>query len=87
VAKYAKLIEEAFPDDPRVIAVMGCEVNGPGEAKMADVALVGSVDGAVVYRGGKAVFRGTVEEAVRMVGAGAGTGAGTGAGAGTGVGE
>ncbi|MBP7161480.1 flavodoxin-dependent (E)-4-hydroxy-3-methylbut-2-enyl-diphosphate synthase, partial [Myxococcota bacterium] len=61
VAKYAKLIEEAFPDDPRVIAVMGCEVNGPGEAKMADVALVGSVDGAVVYRGGKAVFRGTVE--------------------------
>ncbi|HQI62823.1 MAG TPA: (E)-4-hydroxy-3-methylbut-2-enyl-diphosphate synthase, partial [Myxococcota bacterium] len=82
VAKYAKLIEEAFPDDPRVIAVMGCEVNGPGEAKMADVALVGSVDGAVVYRGSKAVFRGAVEEAVRMVGAGAGTGTGAGTGAG-----
>jgi (E)-4-hydroxy-3-methylbut-2-enyl-diphosphate synthase len=40
-----------------VIAVMGCEVNGPGEAKDADIGIAGSRGGAVLFRNGKVVRR------------------------------
>jgi len=39
------------------VAVMGCEVNGPGEAKDADIGLAGSRRGAVLFRKGKVVKR------------------------------
>ena len=39
------------------IAVMGCEVNGPGEARDADIGLAGSAGGAVLFRKGKVVRR------------------------------
>jgi (E)-4-hydroxy-3-methylbut-2-enyl-diphosphate synthase len=35
------------------VAVMGCEVNGPGEAKDADVGLAAGVGKAVIFRKGK----------------------------------
>ncbi len=35
------------------VAVMGCEVNGPGEARGADVGLAGTRGGAVLFRKGK----------------------------------
>jgi (E)-4-hydroxy-3-methylbut-2-enyl-diphosphate synthase len=35
--------------EPIVVAVMGCVVNGPGEAAEADVALCGGKDKAVIY--------------------------------------
>lgn len=36
-----------------VVAVMGCEVNGPGEARDADIAVVGTPAGAVLFSGGR----------------------------------
>jgi (E)-4-hydroxy-3-methylbut-2-enyl-diphosphate synthase len=39
------------------IAVMGCEVNGPGEAKDADIGLAGSRQGAVLFIRGKIARR------------------------------
>lgn len=39
------------------VAVMGCEVNGPGEAKGADIGVAGARDGAVLFRNGKVVRR------------------------------
>jgi len=39
------------------IAVMGCEVNGPGEAKDADIGLAGSRQGAVLFIQGKIARR------------------------------
>jgi (E)-4-hydroxy-3-methylbut-2-enyl-diphosphate synthase len=39
------------------VAVMGCEVNGPGEAKDADIGLAGSRGGAVLFRKGRVVKR------------------------------
>jgi (E)-4-hydroxy-3-methylbut-2-enyl-diphosphate synthase len=39
------------------VAVMGCEVNGPGEAKDADIGLAGSRGGAVLFRKGTVVKR------------------------------
>lgn len=37
------------------IAVMGCEVNGPGEARDADVGIAGTRSGAVLFEKGKVV--------------------------------
>ena len=35
------------------IAVMGCVVNGPGEAKEADIALIGGKEECLIYINGK----------------------------------
>jgi (E)-4-hydroxy-3-methylbut-2-enyl-diphosphate synthase len=37
------------------VAVMGCEVNGPGEAREADIGIAGSPKGAVLFRKGKVI--------------------------------
>jgi len=39
------------------VAIMGCEVNGPGEAKDADIGIAGSRGGAVLFKRGKVVRR------------------------------
>jgi (E)-4-hydroxy-3-methylbut-2-enyl-diphosphate synthase len=39
------------------VAVMGCEVNGPGEAKDADIGIAGTRGGAVLFKKGKVVRR------------------------------
>ncbi len=53
----AKVAEErlaALPH-PMKVAVMGCEVNGPGEAKDADVGIAGGVGKGAIFRKGKIV--------------------------------
>ncbi len=42
---------------PVTVAVMGCTVNGPGEAKEADLGLACGRDGGVIFKGGKALRR------------------------------
>ena len=37
------------------VAVMGCEVNGPGEAKDADVGIAAGVGRAIIFRKGKSL--------------------------------
>jgi len=37
------------------VAVMGCEVNGPGEAREADIGIAGSKKGAILFRKGEIV--------------------------------
>lgn len=39
--------------EPITIAVMGCVVNGPGEAKEADVGIAGGKECALLFRGGE----------------------------------
>jgi (E)-4-hydroxy-3-methylbut-2-enyl-diphosphate synthase len=39
------------------VAVMGCEVNGPGEAREADIGLAGTKRGAVLFEKGRVVKR------------------------------
>ena len=57
VQQVAKEIERRFKNYPLnlVIAVMGCEVNGPGEAKWADIGITGSKDRVIIFRKGKIV--------------------------------
>lgn len=46
------------------IAVMGCEVNGPGEAREADFGIAGTRRGAMVFRKGKAAGIFSEQEAI-----------------------
>ena len=48
-------VKNALADinDPITVAVMGCVVNGPGEAADADVALCGGKNTAAIYLRGK----------------------------------
>ncbi|MDO8672834.1 MAG: flavodoxin-dependent (E)-4-hydroxy-3-methylbut-2-enyl-diphosphate synthase [Dehalococcoidia bacterium] len=50
-----------YIDKPIKVAVMGCVVNGPGEAKDADVGVAGGSGRAVIFRKGEIVK--TVDEA------------------------
>jgi (E)-4-hydroxy-3-methylbut-2-enyl-diphosphate synthase len=44
------------PDSPGItVAIMGCPVNGPGEARHADLGITGSGDHAVLFRHGEVV--------------------------------
>jgi (E)-4-hydroxy-3-methylbut-2-enyl-diphosphate synthase len=49
--------ETAGVRESLVVAVMGCAVNGPGEAREADVGIAGGRDEAVLFRRGDVVAR------------------------------
>jgi len=48
------------------IAVMGCPVNGPGEARSADLGITGSRERAVIFKKGKIIRRVPAENAVEV---------------------
>ncbi|MCH8101623.1 MAG: flavodoxin-dependent (E)-4-hydroxy-3-methylbut-2-enyl-diphosphate synthase [Chloroflexi bacterium] len=54
VLKLAASVEQFVKDikTPLKIAVMGCEVNGPGEAKDADIGIAGGNGRAIIFRKG-----------------------------------
>lgn len=54
---FAKRVEEltANVKKPIKIAVMGCAVNGPGEAQDADLGVAGAKDGCVIFVKGKII--------------------------------
>lgn len=55
IVKYAQMVDEALKtiDKPVKVAVMGCEVNGPGEAKDADVGIAAGVGRGIIFRKGQ----------------------------------
>ena len=61
-------------DAPITVAVMGCEVNGPGEAREADVGVAAGKTSGILFRKGKVVRKvpedrivDAVEEEARVV--------------------
>jgi (E)-4-hydroxy-3-methylbut-2-enyl-diphosphate synthase len=58
----AQKVEEHFVKlgKPITVAVMGCVVNGPGEAKMADLGIAGGKGRGVIFRKGQVIR--TVDE-------------------------
>jgi (E)-4-hydroxy-3-methylbut-2-enyl-diphosphate synthase len=50
---------------PLKIAVMGCVVNGPGEAKDCDIGIAGAEDYCVIFKGGEILRRVTASDAER----------------------
>ena len=57
VIKLAKSVDELLKKikSPIKVAVMGCEVNGPGEAKDADVGIAAGAGRAIIFRKGQKV--------------------------------
>jgi len=53
----AKQVEEKFRDVPLTIAVMGCPVNGPGEAKHADIGIAGANNEGYIFKKGEVVAK------------------------------
>jgi (E)-4-hydroxy-3-methylbut-2-enyl-diphosphate synthase len=64
-------LEKLYREEPAIarphVAVMGCVVNGPGEARDADIALVGGNNFFYLYIRGERVLKVSEEEAVRAV--------------------
>ncbi|MDD3999917.1 MAG: flavodoxin-dependent (E)-4-hydroxy-3-methylbut-2-enyl-diphosphate synthase, partial [Bacilli bacterium] len=46
------------------VAIMGCAVNGPGEAKEADIGIAGGKDGALLFKKGKIIRRVSEEDII-----------------------
>ena len=69
VAQWAALIEEKVRNlkIPLRIAVMGCPVNGPGEAREADVGLAGGKGKAILFVKGKVIKKVGPDEAVEAL--------------------
>jgi (E)-4-hydroxy-3-methylbut-2-enyl-diphosphate synthase len=70
VPSVAAQVERRLAGDaePIVVAVMGCAVNGPGEARRADVGLAGAADGkAVLFAEGRVVRSVEASEAVEQL--------------------
>ena len=69
VAQVARRVTREFSDLdlPITVAVMGCVVNGPGEAQNADIALCGGKDCGALYIKGKPVKKLTGDLAEGMV--------------------
>ena len=71
VEKVARAVEEAFRelDKEITIAVMGCVVNGPGEARDADIALCGGDNCGALYVKGQFVRKLTGDLAEEFIAA------------------
>jgi (E)-4-hydroxy-3-methylbut-2-enyl-diphosphate synthase len=69
VIKVVKQIEDNLADivQPVKISIIGCVVNGPGEAKSTDVAIVGGSPEHLVYVAGKPVGKVTSDKLVAHV--------------------
>ena len=64
--EVAKEVEEKIRDLPydMTVAVMGCAVNGPGEAREADVGIAGGVDEFLLFRKGEPIRKVPKDRAV-----------------------
>lgn len=62
--KLAKDAEERFGnvDKDITVAIMGCVVNGPGEASAADIGIAGGKDCGVVFKHGKIIYNKVPED-------------------------
>ena len=52
-------MEEALKDckKPITVAVMGCVVNGPGEARAADIGIAGGKGEGLIFRHGEVLYK------------------------------
>lgn len=66
LARIAEEVEEKlqYLDKPLKVAVMGCIVNGPGEAREADIGIAGGKGAGIIFRKGKVVRKVAEEKLV-----------------------
>ncbi len=61
LAKQVETMVEEFPLDDVKVAVMGCVVNGPGEAREADLGIAGGEGKGILFRKGEIAKKGIPE--------------------------
>ena len=54
-------------DKPLDVAVMGCEVNGPGEARAADIGIAFGDQKGMLFKNGEKVRVVSIEEAAQVL--------------------
>jgi (E)-4-hydroxy-3-methylbut-2-enyl-diphosphate synthase len=66
LVKVVREVERRLPDDapPVTVAIMGCVVNGPGEASDADLGLAGGKGFGFLFRKGRKIRRVNEDEMV-----------------------
>jgi len=69
IYKIAKKLESILSDIkyPFTVAIMGCIVNGPGEAKMADVGIAFNNKEAMLFKKGKLIGRYNKKEVIEVL--------------------
>jgi (E)-4-hydroxy-3-methylbut-2-enyl-diphosphate synthase len=62
-------VEQALEniDKPLTVAIMGCIVNGPGEAREADIGIAGGVGEAILFKKGQVVRKIKEDEIVQTL--------------------
>ena len=53
--KVEKYVNDKYPNTNLHIAIMGCAVNGPGEAKDADIGIAGGINEAILFKKGEII--------------------------------
>ena len=53
--------------EPITVAVMGCEVNGPGEAREADLGIAGGSKTGILFKKGKIIKKFPQEKLVEVL--------------------
>lgn len=65
VKKFEKAVEaDGLKDVPLKVALMGCVVNGPGEAREADIGIAGGVGEALLFSHGEVLCKLSEEEII-----------------------
>lgn len=64
VRSFEERIDKIKPDKKLTVAIMGCVVNGPGEACEADIGIAGGVNEGVLFKKGKMICRVPEDEIV-----------------------
>ena len=64
VDELEKRISEIKTNRPITVAVMGCAVNGPGEAREADIGIAGGDREFLLFKKGEKIRKLSVENAV-----------------------
>ena len=54
---HEKITKAGLRDFPIKVALMGCAVNGPGEAREADIGIAGGIEEALLFRHGQIVAK------------------------------
>ena len=67
VAEFERRMPELHPSRRVKVAMMGCIVNGPGEAREADIGIAGGKNEAVLFRHGEIVRKIPASEAVDLL--------------------
>ncbi|MDR1674271.1 MAG: flavodoxin-dependent (E)-4-hydroxy-3-methylbut-2-enyl-diphosphate synthase [Oscillospiraceae bacterium] len=69
VERIADTLERVLKDtdDNLTVAVMGCAVNGPGEARQADLGVAGAKDSAVLFKDGEVVRKVAYEDVITEI--------------------